>query len=76
LNTGRRKRIKSVIQTILTCVDVIDRIRDVEDDAMNNLLDNLQDSERYAAMEDAVAYLEEAEASLEEVVENLVSAAS
>ena len=76
MNTGRRKRIKSVIQTILTCVDVIDRIRDVEDDAMNNLLDNLQDSERYAAMEDAVAYLEEAEASLEEVVENLVSAAS
>lgn len=76
MNMTRRKRIKSVIQTIQTCVDVIDRIRDEEDDAVNNLPENLQDSERYSAMEDAVAYLEEAEASLEEAVENLESAAS
>lgn len=76
MNAERRKRIRSVIETIQNCTDTVSFILDEEEDAMNNMPENLEGSDRYAAMEDAVAYLEDAGAALEEAVQNLESATS
>lgn len=76
MNSDRRKRIKTVIQTIQTCTDIIDMVRDEEETAMDNMPENMQDSDRYSAMEDAVTNLEDAIEALDESVQKLEEAAS
>lgn len=76
MNKDRRKRIRSVIQTIQNCADIVDNIRDEEETAMDNLPENIQESDRYTAMEDAVAYLEEAGEALSEAIQNMEGAIS
>ena len=76
MNAERRKRIRSVIYTPPKCTDTVSDILDEEEDAMNNMPENLQDSDRYTAMEDAVTYLEDAGAALDEAIQNLKSTTS
>ena len=76
MNAERRKRIRSVIETIQKCTDTVSIIFDEEEDAINNMPENLEGSDRYTAMEDAVTYLEDAGTALEEAIQNLESATS
>ncbi len=80
MNKARRKRIASVIETLenITDYDLIettkDEIEDIlweEDDAYNNMPENLQYSIRGEESSDAIDNLQEAVDALEEAIDTL-----
>lgn len=80
MNKARRKRIASVIETLenITGYDLIettkDEIEDIlweEDDAYNNMPENLQYSVRGEESSDAIDSLQEAVDALEEAIDAL-----
>lgn len=80
MNKARRKRIASVIETLenITGYDLIettkDEIEDIlweEDDAYNNMPENLQYSMRGEESSDAIDSLQEAVDALEEAIDAL-----
>lgn len=80
MNKARRKRITSVIETLenITGYDLIettkDEIEDIlweEDDAYNNMPENLQYSMRGEESSDAIDNLQEAVDALEEAIDAL-----
>lgn len=74
MNKERREKLRRINRTIQECMDEVEFLRDAEDEAMGNVPENMWDSDRYLAMEDAVGYLEEAHASMEEAA-NLIDSA-
>ena len=76
MNNEKRKRVRTVIDIIQKCSDDIETIRDMEQDALDNIPENFQDSDRYANIEEAVGHLEDAESALEEAIQNLEEAVS
>lgn len=80
MNKVRRKRIASVIETLenITDYDLIETIKDEienilweEDDAYNNMPENLQYSMRGEESSDAIDSLQEAVDTLEEAIDAL-----
>ena len=80
MNKVRRKRIASVIETLenITDYDLIETIKDEienilweEDDAYNNMPENLQYSMRGEESSDAIDSLQEAVDALEEAIDAL-----
>ena len=68
MNKARRTRLASVKDKIEELQELLQDIIDEEQEAMGNLPESLQGSERYEAMEEAVS-------SMEEALENLGFAA-
>jgi len=60
MNEPRRKRIREAVSYLEKARDMIDNVRDDELDAMDNMPENLQYSDRYSEMEDKVYSLGDA----------------
>ena len=71
MNQQRRSRLREAAQQIDGAIDVIRDVIWEESSAMNNMPENLQGSERYAQMEDAVDTMEEAADGLSEISERI-----
>lgn len=80
MNKSRRKRIASVIRTLESIIDydliesAKDELEDIlyeEEDAYDNMPENLQCSMRGEESSDAIDYLQEAVDSLEEALDTL-----
>ena len=85
MNNIRRKKIKDIEQNILYCVNnknynillfsaIKENILTVlteEEEAYENYPENLQNSFRGEAMQDAIRYLEESIQNLEDIIENV-----
>lgn len=78
MNNPRRKQIDKIkasleeIQLLLIeCTSDLGSIRDDEEEGMNNLPENLQESERYQKMEEAYENLDYAVSELENLDETL-----
>lgn len=78
MNNPRRKQIDKIktsleeIQSLLIeCTADLGSIRDDEEESMNNLPENLQESERYQKMEEAYENLDYAHSELENLEETL-----
>jgi exonuclease VII small subunit len=69
MNKARRKRIETLVAQISDLVAEIESVADEEREAMGNMPESLWESERYAEMETAID-------ALDEVVEQMQSAAS
>jgi len=67
MNRERRKRIADVQEKIAGLLEELDEIRTEEEEAYDNLPESLQESERGAAMEEAIGTLDEAYDDLENV---------
>lgn len=71
MNNNRRKEIKNVIDWLKDIQAQIENIRDDEQDYIDNMPENLQESERHESAEAAVENLDSAIESIEELIDNL-----
>ena len=74
MNAPRRKSIQEVIDQLEELKSTIETIMDEEQEAYDNLPENLQGSERGEAMSEAADNLDSAFSSMEEVLDYLTSA--
>lgn len=71
MNNQRRKRLKEAVDLIERATAVIEEIKDEEQEALENLPENLQESERAENMQECVDLLEEIQSDLEDKVAEL-----
>lgn len=71
MNNTRRKKIQTAVSQIQSANAVLSAVLDEEQDAMDNMPENLQESDRYSAMEEAVDALEEAIDALDTAADSL-----
>ena len=71
MNKERKNRIMDVKEILGNAVDELEDIRSEEEMAMENIPENLQNSEKYALMEDAVDALEDAYGSVSDAIDSL-----
>ena len=76
MNNKRRKELRRAIDMIETALDIVNRVKDEEEDAMYNYPDNLQGTETYENMEVAVDTMEEVTSAIEDGVDSLNNAVS
>lgn len=74
MNADRRKRIQEIIDQLTDIQTDAEAIRDEEQEAYDNLPENLQGSERGEAMSEAADNLDNAYNSIDEVLEYLNAA--
>lgn len=71
MNEKRRNQIRDAISHLEKAKDIVSDVSFEEQDAMDSMPENLQGSDRYSAMADALDALEDAESSIEEAQESL-----
>lgn len=74
LNAGRRKKLTVAIDHLREASNIVDQIKDEEQDSLDNMPENLQESERYSNMEEAVDALDDALVSINEAFEHVEDA--
>ena len=74
MNKNRRKRIADLRERIIK--NELEEVMEEEQDARDNLPNNLQDSEKAEKMDDTIGSIEYAIGNLEETIENLDEAVS
>ena len=60
MNKKRRNAIKNIVSSLEKTSDLIQSVIDEEQDCISNIPDNLQNSEKADAMEEAVSKLDDA----------------
>ena len=76
MNKNRRKRIADLRERIDIIKNELEEVMEEEQDARDNLPNNLQDSEKAEKMDDTIGSIEYAIGNLEETIENLDEALS
>lgn len=71
INKLKRADIKKANDMLSRAISVIERVKEDEEESLNNMPENLERSERYAAMENAVDVLEECIDRIDEVKNDL-----
>ena len=66
MNKTRRASIKIAASYLDKAIDLIRTAKEDEQDALDNMPENLQNSERYEAMESAIDNLEDALSNIDE----------
>lgn len=69
MNEKRRGSLRAALELLGRAASIIDTVCDQETDAMDNYPENLQGTDRYESMEDAVDNLNEASEKIEEAKE-------
>ena len=72
----RRKELRRAIEIIETALDIVNQVKDEEEDSMYNYPENLQGTEIYETMEVAVDTMEEVASVIEDAVDSLNNAVS
>ena len=75
MNKNRRKRIKEAVALLTTAFSIVEHISDDEHDCLDNMPENLEYSERYEKMENAVDKLDDAAQGIQDVIDLLNEAA-
>lgn len=76
MNNTRRKELRRAIDMIETALDIVNSVKDEEEDAMYNYPENLQGTETYENMEVAVDTTGEVTSAIEDGVDSLNNAVS
>ena len=71
MNKARRKTLAEAMDLMYRAKDILEGVRDEEEEAFNNIPENLEGSERYETAEQTLDTINEAYDSLEEMLENL-----
>lgn len=74
MNNKRRKHINNIINILETSKDEISEILEEEQNALDNMPENLLESERAELTQNAIDLLEEAVNNVEEAINNLEEA--
>ncbi len=75
MNKKRRKQILQAVSLLEAAFGIAEMIRDEEQDCLDNMPENLEYSDQYEKMENAVDKLEDAISSIEEARDALEEAA-
>lgn len=76
MNNIRRDKLRTAANTIGRACSMVSAVLDEESDSLDNVPENLQGTERYENMEDAVDLLGDALEKLDEAKELILSAAN
>ncbi|MBR5014294.1 MAG: hypothetical protein IKY16_06780 [Bacteroidales bacterium] len=76
MNNKRRDLLKQAELFLEKAKALVERAAEEEQDCIDNLPENLQDSERCEKMESAVYCLENATGDIDEAIENITKAAA
>lgn len=74
VNDKRRSQLGLAIEHLNAASQIVSDISSEEEDCMDNMPENLQSSDRYSIMEDAVSNLEDAESDIDSAIEHITSA--
>lgn len=74
MNKQRRKDIDTIIQNLEGIREQIQMVLEEEQEYLDNIPENLQNSDRYETAETAVQELEEADGSIDDIIEHLENA--
>lgn len=74
MNAKRREHLTQALEMLRGVKTTVERAYDEEDDALGNMPDNLQGSDRFSAMEDAVDALSDACDSLDDAIGSIEEA--
>lgn len=74
MNKQRRKDIDTIIQDLEEIRVQIQFVLEEEQEYLDNMPENLQNSERYETAQTAVSELEEADGSIDDIIEHLGNA--
>lgn len=73
MNDARRRQLRRAIVLINEATSIMESVCDQEEEARDNMPENLQSTDRFEAMEDAIDSLNNAAEKLEEAVESIES---
>lgn len=76
MNNKRRKELRKAISMIEVALDIVNSVKDEEEDTMYNCPENLQGTETYETMEVAVDTMEEIISAIEDAADSLNNAVS
>lgn len=74
MNKARRKELSRAVELLEEAQSIIESCRDEEQEYMDNMPENLQESEKYYAAEEAVNNMDEAYDKIDEVINSVESA--
>lgn len=74
MNEKRRERLRDAVRMLTSVASVVEAVCDNEQDAMDNIPENLQATERFERMEDAVDNLNDALEKIEDAKGHIQSA--
>lgn len=74
MNNKRRQKLQGAISFLNNASRIIDSVRDEEDDSMSNMPENLQETERFEKMENAVDALGDALDDISSAISSIESA--
>lgn len=74
MNESRRARLRGAISKLSDVQAVVQSVCDQEEDCVDNMPENLQGTERFERMEDAVDHLSEALEKLDEAKDHIQAA--
>lgn len=71
MNKSKREKLQRAKQMLSGALDIVEAIKDAEADALDNIPENLQGSDRFADMENAVDNLEQASENITDAIDNI-----
>jgi hypothetical protein len=71
MNKQRRKQIEKAIALMQEALDILENVKDDEQEAFDNMPEGLQGSEKGELMEEIIGYLEDSYENLETAIEDL-----
>ncbi len=74
MNARRRESLTQALEMLRGVKTTVDRIAEEENDAMENMPENFQDTDRYYSMEDACDALSDASDSLDDAIDSIQEA--
>lgn len=74
MNAARRKTLNDAVATLITVRELIESVRDEEQEAFDNLPESMQQGEKGEKMESAISGLEDADTAIEEAMGAIESA--
>lgn len=74
MNNARRKKLSSISKTLAEVRDLVDGLMNEEQECLDNMPENLMDSERYIMGEEAVDNMDDAIISIEDAIESIDAA--
>ena len=71
MNKIRRKELESIISVLESQRERIDLVAEEEQEARDNMPENLEGSERVEKMEDCISTLEEASSDIQDIIDKI-----
>jgi len=72
MNKTRRKELESIISVLESQKERIDFVAEAEQEARDNMPENLDGSERAEKMEDCISTLEDASSDIQDIIDRIL----